>query len=503
VGFSKKDKIMKTKNTRHTNCLLLTALLFSVSFASFLAGEARGADGEVVDMIVELVSSSDNDMRMLALQQIREEVPGEDATRRFVELLPKLPPDVQVQMIDALGERGDATARPVILKMLNSKTEAIRAMAARALSGLAIPADIPVLANVAATGSVPEKEAARHSLRQLRGNEMNAAMTEALKSADAKPKIELIAALIDRNVKESVPEVLKSVDDSDLAVRLAVLDALRAMGDENHTAVLVKRLKSAKDKSERRQAALALQATCRRGRTKCTETVIAGFDGADAATRIFMLHALSSAGGPKSLNEIVARLKDDDEGVRVEAVRVLAGWPDPAAIVHLKELARDVKNLRNHVLAIRGMVRLAGPGKDRPADFATLSEAMKLELATRKEEKVLVLGALGTIPTLESLALVASGLDQPAIVEDAGFVAVLIAEKISGGNKDQVRAVMQKVAETVQSEKTRDRAKKVLEASQPQASTLKPFEIITADVDAPEVMIHGANGNPEIHTRTH
>ena len=472
MGFSKKDKIMKTKNTQHTKCLLLTALLFSVSFASFLAGEARGADDEVVDMIVELVSSSDNDMRMLALQQIREEVPGEDATRRFVELLPKLPPDVQVQMIDALGERGDATARPAILKMLNSKTEAIRAMAARALSGLASPTDIPVLANVAATGSNPEKEAARHSLRQLRGNEMNAAMTEALKSADAKARIELIAALTDRNVKESVPVVLKSMDDSDLAVRLAVLAALRAMGDENHTAVVVKRLKSAKDKSERKQAALALQATCKRGRTKCADAVIAGFDGADAATRISLMRALPLAGGPKSLNEIVARLKDDDEVVSVEAVRVLAGWPDPAAIVHLKVLARDVKNLRNHVLATRGIVRLAGPGKDRPADFATLSEAMKL--ATRKEEKVLVLGALGTIPTLESLALVASGLDQPAIVEDAGFVAVLIAEKISGGNKSQVRAVMQKVAETVQSEKTRDRAKKVLEASQPQASTSMP-----------------------------
>ena len=90
-----------------------------------------------------------------------------------------------------------------------------------------------------------------------------------------------------------------------------------------------------------------------------------------------------------------------------------------------------------------------------------------MKLATRKEEKVMVLGSLGTIPTLESLALVASGLDHPEIVEDAGFVAVLIAEKISGGNKDQVRAVMQKVAEIVQSEKTRDRAKKVLEASQP------------------------------------
>jgi len=457
---------------QHTNCLRLAALVLPVSLTFFLIAEAHAAEDEAVNMIVELISGSDKDMRMLALQQIREEIPGKDATMRFVELLPKLPPDVQVKLIDALGERGDAAARPVILKMLNSKTEAIRAVAARALSGLASPADIPVLANVAATGSDPEKEAARHSLRQLRGNEMNAAMIEALKSADAKSKIELIAALVDRNVKESLPVVLKSADDPDLAVRLAVLNALRAMADENHTALIVKRLKSAKDDSERKQAALALLAACGRGRLKCADAVLAGFDGANAATRILMMRALAMAGGPKSLTEVVARLKDDDEDVRAEAVRVLAGWPDPGATPHLKELARDVKNLKNHVLAIRGIVRLASPAKDRPADFATLSEAMKL--ATRKEEKVLVLGALGTIPTLESLALVASGLDQPAIAEDAGFAAVLIAEKISGDNKSQVRAVMQKVGETVHSEETRDRAKKVLEACQPQASTLKP-----------------------------
>ena len=79
-------------------------------------------------------------------------------------------------------------------------------------------------------------------------------------------------------------------------------------------------------------------------------------------------------------------------------------------------------------MALRGMVRLASPGKDRTPDLATLNEAMKL--ATRKQEKVLVLGALGTIPTLPSLTQVASHLDQPVIAEDAAFAAVLIAEKI-------------------------------------------------------------------------
>jgi len=452
---------MKTKNTRYSNRFLPVAVLLLFGLTTFPAGRAHAADSELVDMIVELITGSDKDMRMMAIKQIREKAPGKDATMRFVALLPKLPPDMQVKLIDALGQRGDVAARPTILKMLNSKTESMRVTAAGALAGVAGPADIPVLAGLAATGSDPEKKVARRSLRLLGGKGMNAAMTGALKGADAKTRIELITALMDRNVTESVPAVLKSVDDSDLAVRLAVLDALRAMADENHTAVIVKRLRSAKDKSERRKAALALLATCRRGKAKCAEAVIAGFDGADAATRILLVRVLTEAGGPKALNEIVARLTDDDKSVRTAALRVLAGWSDRAAVPHLKKIAGDVKNLRNHILAMQGLVRLAGPGKDRPADLATLSEAMKL--ATRKEEKALVLGTLGTIPSPESLALVASALDTPALVEDAGFAAVLIAEKSSGGDKAQVRAVMQKVAQTVKNPKTRDRAKKVLE----------------------------------------
>ncbi len=440
----------------------------SITFAFFPASEAHAAGDEVVDMIIELVKGSDEDMRMLAFEQIREQVPGEDATRRFCELLPTLSIDLQVQMIDALGERGDAVARPVILSMLNSKIEAIRDVAARALAGLASPADIPVLARMAATGSESEKKAARRTLRLLPGNTMNAAMIDALKPADANTTVELIAALVDRKVTESIPEVLKSVEDSNLAVRLAVLNALRAMGNETHTADIVKRLNVAKDRTEHRQASAALVALCRRGKSKCAQPVIAGFKGADAGTRIALMRALLEAGGPTSLNQMVVCLKDKDKRVKDEAVRILTSWPDRSAYAHLKSLAKDTTNLRNHILALRGMVRLASPAKERAPDFATLTEAMNL--ATRRDEKVLVLGALGRIPTAESLALVATFLDQAELVEDAGLAAVLIAEKIGPAKTAQARTVMQKVLRTVKSDRTRDRAKTVLEPPQAEAS---------------------------------
>jgi len=460
---------MKIKTTQHAHGLLVTALMFSMGLPCFLTREACGAEDEVVDMIIELVKGSDLDMRMLALQQIREEVPGEAATRRFVELVPSLPTDLQAELIDALGERGDPVARPMILTMLTSKTEAIRDVAARALAGVASHADIPVLAKMAATGTDLERMAARRSLRLLPGHDMNVAMSVALKPADPNTKIELIGALVDRKVIESMPEVLKSVQDSNLAVRLAVLNALRAMGNETHTADIVKRLNVAKDRNEHRQASAALVALCRRGKSKCAQPVIAGFKGADAGTRIALMRALLEAGGPTSLNQMVVCLKDKDKRVKDEAVRVLTSWPDRSAYAHLKSLAKDTKNLRNHILALRGMVRLASPAKERAPDFATLAEAMNM--ATRRDEKVLVLGALGRIPTEESLALVATFLDQPELVEDAGNAAVLIAEKISTDKKVQVRSVMQKVAKTVKNEKTRDRAKAVLAPTKTQAST--------------------------------
>lgn len=439
---------------------LPTALLVAIGIAQCLMTPLCLAQDEVVDMVVELLKGADPDMRVLALQQIREELPGEAATKRFVEVLPTLSTDLQVQLIDALGERGDAAARPAILKMLNSDSEPIRDVAARALAGVASPDDIPVLANMAGTGSGPEKTGARRSLRLLRGNKMNTAMTEALKQAPATSRVELISALIDRNVKESAKTVFALANDPNLAVRMAVLDAFAAMADANDTPMVVQRLTSAKDRMEIRKATQALQATCRRARAKSAQAVIAGFQGADPTTRIYLMRALAEARGPKSLNEILARMKDQDKRVQSEAVRILTSWPDRAAAPALEKLALDVKTPRNHVLAIRGLVRLAGPSKKRAADLNAMKHAMKL--ATRNEEMVLIMGALGTIPTVDSLAMVSPFLDEPALVENAGLAAVLIAEKIGQDKKAQVKAVMQKVLSAVKNDKTRSRAQAVL-----------------------------------------
>jgi len=440
--------------------------LLSIGLVCLLTGNARAADEEpneaLLQMIVELISDSDRDMRALGLQQVREEAPGEAATKLFVELLPKLPPDGQAGLLEALGERGDAVARPTVLEMLENKEAAVRAAAVRALGGLGSAADVPVLAAKAATGADAEKSSARQSLVQLRGDDVNGAVVAALKDADAKMRVELIGVLAARNAKETLPKVMQSADDSDPAVRLAVLEALRYLADESHTERIIQILKTTKEDAERKQAELTLLVTCSRGREKCADAIVAGLDGADVPSQIALVRALARAGGAKALEAIVARMKDGDDSVRDEAVRMLTGWPDPAVTPHLKELAGNIENLRHHVLAIRGLVRLGSPQKKKAEDLAMLGEAMKL--ATRSEEKRLVLGVLGSTAAPESLALVSPSLDDPALSEEAGLAAVMIAEKIKEGSKDEIRAAMQKVIGNAKSQKTRDRSQKVLDS---------------------------------------
>ncbi len=440
--------------------LLLAALMGLIAGSTCTAQD--DADDALIQMIVDLVNDKERDMRALGFQQIRDETPGEAATKQFAALLPKLPPDGQAGLLEALGDRGDATALPTALEMLGSAEEIVRAASLKALGSLGGAAEVPVLTEKAAQGSTAEQAAARQSLVRLRGEEVNAAIVAAMAAGEPDVRVELLGVLAARNARSALPAVLESASAPEPSVQLAALEALRFLADEDQIAVLVGILKAAQGDAQRKKAELAMLAVCSRAREACAEAIIAGLDDADGASRIVLLRGLARSGGAKALETLVARLKDEDESVRDEAVRMLSVWPDPAAAPHLQVLAKSDGSPRHQVLAIRGLVRMASQQPEKPADVAKLIEAM--QRAKRPQEKRLVLGALGTTSAAEALATVTAAMDVPGLAEEAGLAATMIAEKTGDGDKDLARTAMEKVITSVKSKQTLDRAKKVLEA---------------------------------------
>lgn len=453
--------MMRIWKTKVAVCLAL--LGFAWLGGSSVAPAQEDPDEATLKMIIGFVKDEGRETRALGLGEIREGRPaGEAATKRFAALLPELPPESRAELIEALGDRGDLAARPAVLGMLDDEQEAVRAAAVKALGALGGAADVPLLAGKAATGARLEKGAARMSLVRLRGEDVNQAIVSAVGKGDPAERVELLGVLAARGAKETLPTVVAAAEDSEASVCLAALGALRFLADEGQVPTLVKLLRAARDDRQRRTTELALLAVCSRGGEACAEGLAAGLGDADVPSRVVLLHGLARSGGPKALEVIVARLKDDDPAVRDEAVRMLSIWPDSAAVEHLSAIAKEAESLRQRVLAIRGLVRLASPQDEKPADLKILAEAMSL--AKRPQEKRLVLGVLGGVATPESLALATSAVDQAGLAEEAGLAAVMIAEKIGKGEPPKTRDAMQKVLRSAKGPKIRQRAQKVLDS---------------------------------------
>lgn len=428
-----------------------------------LVGPLRAADeagDELVQMIVTLVSDKDRDMRTVGLQQVREEAKGPKATRRFAALLPKLSPDAQVGLLDALSDRGDAAARPSVVEMLKSPEESVRAAALRALGSLADAADVPLLVQPLAGPAGAEKAAAHSSLARLRGQAFQTAMVAQMKLAKPAARAELLGVLAARRATDALPAVLAAAEDGDAPVRMAALTALRVLAGPEQTTALVKLLKAAKDDQEQYKAEMALMTVCNKGKQACAEPVLAGMTGASPTARAAFLRALARAGGDRALATIVAATKDPQTTVRETAVRLLAYWPDAAAVAPLKAIALEAESVAQQALAVQGIVRLASPSRDRRADLALLCEAMKL--ARRPEEKRMVLGILGGIASGQSLALVVPVLDDAALADEACLAVVLIAEKLDDSANAQRRAALEKARDKAHDPQIRERIRKAL-----------------------------------------
>jgi HEAT repeat protein len=416
---------------------------------------------EVVKMIIGLVTDQDKDMRTLGLQQIREEARGATATRRFAELLSRLPAEAQAGLLDALGDRGDKAARPAVLAMLKSRDEQVRSSAVRALGVLGETDDVSLLAqSLAAAGA--EKTAARVSLTRLRGQDVNTAIVAVLPRVQSEVRAELLGVLASRGSVANVPTILAAAEDADARVRTAALGALRTLASPADTAAIVKLLRAARDNQEQWRAEQALLAVGSRGKEACVEPILAGLKGADPSASAALLRALGRSGGARALAAIASATRDERPVVRTEAVRLLANWPDAAAIPHLRDLAAQPEPAGQQAVAVQGLVRLASLRKGRPADVALLGEAMKL--ARRPEEKRMVLGVLGSLGTSEALALARPALDDPLLTEEACLAVVLIVEKMTGPARGSHRAILEKARDRSQEPQIRARAQQVLES---------------------------------------
>lgn len=408
--------------------MLRAALGLTVLSSAGAFGMEKEASDPLIQAVIALLRDSDKEIRALGLEQVRSGAPGVGATRAFARQLPELTPDAQVALLGALGDRGDRRARADLLAVLkNTQEESVRVAAIRALGALGRVDDLPLLIDALAAPSAQCRAAARASLVRLSGAEVPAEI--ARRSATAAPpvRVVLIGVLAERRALDTIPVLLPAAVDADPRVRAAAMTALGQLADLQHLDGMVQGVLRAEPGPEREAAEKQVMRVCARSADARCRPLLRVWQKRSAAEREALLPTLGRVGGDAALRVIDAYIAADEPEQHRAGIRALCNWPDASVAPRLIELARADQHPSHRIAALRALIRVAPLRDRRPpaARLALLQTAMTM--ASRDEERRLVLKRASAIRDVATLRFVVPFLDQPAYAQQACETIVELA----------------------------------------------------------------------------
>lgn len=444
---------------KHTICGSLALLILC------LCGVVRSQENEAVKMVLDILKGDDQDMQSVAITMVKD-MPGEEVTKALAAELPNLSPKSQVQLISALGDRGDAAARPAVVAAVGSKDQSVRIAALRALGQLGDGTTVTLLAEAAAGSKGDEQKAARDSLYRLRGEKVDKVILDEIPKSDAAVKVELIGAVGQRNIKAAIEPLLKTAKDSERKVRTESFRVLKVVAGPEHLPALVKLLIEAKTSSDRSECQKAVAAVAHKieeknGQAKAVLTALPKVKKTES--RCALLGVLGKIGDNTALPILTAAIKEKKADIRTAAIRSLAEWPNPEPLDELLKVAESSENKLHQILALRGFVRLLGLESKRSAEKTIEMYEKAMNLAPNAGEKRRVLSGLAGVKSRGALETAMTYLDDANLSGEAEFAAVKIAEGIGGDFSEPAKKALKKIIEQTKNDILREQAQEILD----------------------------------------
>lgn len=425
---------------------------------------ARGTAG--LPLLVEQLRSS-GAFFLIGLRVARE-LPGAEVTDALLAEMAKPAPERQALLLYALGDRGDEKALAAVQEAARGGAAPVRIAAVNVLEKLGKVSSIPVLLEAAASEDAELSKAAKTTLARLKGADVEKELFTRLEQSSGKMRQVLIQLAEERKLPGALAVFMKSASDADGDVRAAALTAIGALGEEKQAQALIGMLGKAQDDQQRLEIENAILSICGRWQAACTPDLLALSRSNQPAERITAVHGFAVVGGGEALDAVKHGLEDADGGVRDEAVRTLSTWPnrwpeDRAVVDPLLGVIKSPKKPQHQVLAIRGYIQFFHGAKGVGAQEKVAKLNDILPMASRAEEKRLVISALGAIGTGASLEPLES-LAGDATVGDEACSAIMnvLARNARGATREQKLKALQTVAEKSHSDALKTRAKEQL-----------------------------------------
>ncbi len=424
---------------------------------------ARGADG--LPMVVELLTDEDPARFAVALG-MSHELGGPQVAEALIDVLGDLPTQRRKLIVYVLGNLGEPAALPVVLELAGSETSDVRLPAVEVLAQLGDADAVGVLLDAATADDETLSAAARTSLADLPGDDVDDRLGERIASSSGDQQLVLIELAGLRRITSALPTLMQLADDQDQAVRTAATRALGLTIGLEQLPSLIDRLVTPKTAEAAATAKEALDTALLRmpDRDAAAQLLIQRMPEASTAAKVDLLSLLGVLGGDRALEGVAAAARTPEDEVQDAATRVLGEWITADAAPVLLELAKTGPD-KYKVRTLRGYIRIARQ-LDVPLGERIEMCRRTIEAAGRPDEVRLALEVLGRYPTLAGLQIAAEQLDRPAVQQAAAAAAVTIAEKIVDAQPAAVATVMEKAAAVATDAEVAQKAKNLLRRAQ-------------------------------------
>ncbi len=421
----------------------------------------RGNDG--IALLREYLHRNDYILFSAACQTALE-MPGPEVTQALTAVANELPADNQILVIWTLGKRGDATALPALFALAQKSEPAVRLEAIRALPQIGDASAVPVLVELSGNSDTKIAEAAQDALAGLSGDQTDAAIMAMLESSQANQRLVALDLIGRRRMTKSIPTLLKAARGNDTQVRPAAIRRIGELGGIKDMPALLDVLMATTQREDLDAAERALSAVCIKTDNPQSQAgeLTSLLARAKPEQKACLLRVLSIVGGPEALKAVRAATSDANGQVSDAAIRALCSWKTADAAPDLLALAKTSSEPSRKTAALQGYINLVRDDSLSTAQRLAMCK-QAAELITRNEDKKLLLGALGTVPSVEALAMAMGHVDNQATSAEACFAAVAISEKIVEQNPKQVTEALQKVLQTTDNKNVIRTAKQTLQ----------------------------------------
>ncbi len=377
--------------------------------------------------LLQAMDSPDQELRMRALE-LSNKIPGEEATTKWITKMEGTAPDVQIQVITMLGERGDKTALPILVEKLESHNKRVRLAAissAAKLGGSGILEDLAVLLH-----SEDEEEiaAVQQALFLLPGNRVIPLAVKLLKQVPPLSQVALIEVLSERKARKHVDVVFSMVESEDDRIRLAALEGLKHLvAAEDLPRLIHMLLEETKSRDIRLiQDAIVAGSNQIDEKEKRAALLLEALNTADKDKQTDLLRPLSRIGGQDALHVVIDKTKSEDSRIQTIAISVLSEWPEFGASETLFEICQNTEDIKQLLIAVQGYTRLIHESALEPGEKLARYRKV-LDAVSDSSARAIVLAGLANIKSLEAFRLASSYLDDREMRSRAAVAVTRIA----------------------------------------------------------------------------